>query len=165
MQDYKVLYKIKTLEKLIVRNIMNEEEICSMKTPTPTQVQIMEYILEHQNEEVYQKDLEDILNLRRATVSGVLQTMEKHGLLDRQIAKNDARVKKIILSKKAEQLFLEKKKQFEKIEKALVQDISEQELRTFSNVLNKMMMNAKKISENFNDIPFPLGWKANIIRY
>lgn len=148
MQDYKVLYKIKTLEKLIVRNIMNEEEICSMKTPTPTQVQIMEYILEHQNEEVYQKDLEDILNLRRATVSGVLQTMEKHGLLDRQIAKNDARVKKIILSKKAEQLFLEKKKQFEKIEKALVQDISEQELRTFSNVLNKMMMNAKKISEN-----------------
>ena len=106
MQDYKVLYKIKTLEKLIVRNIMNEEEICSMKTPTPTQVQIMEYILEHQNEEVYQKDLEDILNLRRATVSGVLQTMEKHGLLDRQIAKNDARVKKIILSKKAEQLFL-----------------------------------------------------------
>lgn len=148
MQDYKVLYKIKTLEKLIVRNIMNEEEICSMKTPTPTQVQIMEYILEHQNEEVYQKDLEDILNLRRATVSGVLQTMEKHGLLDRQIAKNDARVKKIILSKKAEQLFLEKKKQFEKIGKALVQDISEQELRTFSNVLNKMMMNAKKISEN-----------------
>lgn len=148
MHDYKVLYEIKTLEKLIVRNIMNEEEICSMKTPTPTQVQIMEYILEHQNEEVYQKDLEDILNLRRATVSGVLQTMEKHGLLDRQIAKNDARVKKIILSKKAEQLFLEKKKQFEKIEKALVQDISEKELRTFSNVLNKMMMNAKKVSEN-----------------
>ena len=148
MHDYKVLYEIKTLEKLIVRNIMNEEEICSMKTPTPTQVQIMEYILEHQNEEVYQKDLEDILNLRRATVSGVLQTMEKHGLLDRQIAKNDARVKKIILSKKAEQLFLEKKKQFEKIEKALVQDISEKELRTFSNVLNKMMLNAKKVSEN-----------------
>lgn len=148
MHDYKVLYEIKTLEKLIVRNIMNEEEICSMKTPTPTQVQIMEYILEHQNEEVYQKDLEDILNLRRATVSGVLQTMEKNGLLDRQIAKNDARVKKIILSKKAEQLFLEKKKQFEKIEKALVQDISEKELRTFSNVLNKMMLNAKKVSEN-----------------
>lgn len=148
MHNYKVLYEIKTLEKLIVRNIMNEEEICSMKTPTPTQVQIMEYILEHQNEEVYQKDLEDILNLRRATVSGVLQTMEKNGLLDRQIAKNDARVKKIILSKKAEQLFLEKKKQFEKIEKALVQDISEKELRTFSNVLNKMMLNAKKVSEN-----------------
>lgn len=148
MHDYKVLYEIKTLEKLIVRNIMNEEEICSMKTPTPTQVQIMEYILEHQNEEVYQKDLEDILNLRRATVSGVLQTMEKNGLLDRQIAKNDARVKKIILSKKAEQLFLEKKKQFEKIEKALVQDISEKELRTFSNVLNKMMLNAKKVSKN-----------------
>lgn len=148
MHDYKVLYEIKTLEKLIVRNIMNEEEICYMKTPTPTQVQIMEYILEHQNEEVYQKDLEDILNLRRATVSGVLQTMEKNGLLDRQIAKNDARVKKIILSKKAEQLFLEKKKQFEKIEKALVQDISEKELRTFSNVLNKMMLNAKKVSEN-----------------
>ena len=38
---------------------------------------IIEYILDTDNKEVNQNELENVLKLRRATVSGVLQTMEK----------------------------------------------------------------------------------------
>lgn len=137
------LYQLKTLEKLIIRTLIVEDDLKHFQAPTPTQVQIMEYILEHQNEEVYQKDLENILNLRRATVSGVLQTMEKNGLLERQITLEDARTKKIVLNKKAKELFDEKKKQFERLEKKLIQNISKEDLTVFSNVLNTMIMNIK----------------------
>lgn len=75
------------------------------KTMTPTQMQIIEYILEHDGSCVYQKDLENVLKLRRATVSGVLQTMEKNDFIERVIDKNDTRVKKIILNKKTSKIF------------------------------------------------------------
>ena len=57
MKRIDVLYQIKTLENLIFRNFILDKP--SLKTiPTPTQVQIMEYILTHQDEEIYQRDLE-----------------------------------------------------------------------------------------------------------
>ena len=80
----KVLYQLKSLEKIIIRNLLKDEEDhvlnCNndLASLTPTQMQIVEYILNHNNEEIYQKDLENVLNLRRATVSGVLKTMKKN---------------------------------------------------------------------------------------
>lgn len=145
MKEERFLYQLKTLEKLIIRNLILEDEIHHFQTLTPTQVQIMEYILEHPNEEVYQKDLEKILNLRRATVSGVLQTMEKNGLLEREKIEEDARIKKVILNKKAKELLKEKQKQIETLEKKLIQNIGASELSTFSSVLNTMITNIQNI--------------------
>ena len=86
MKSYRVLYDIKSLEALLVRTfigdmiVQNEE---SKNFPTPTQMQIIEYIMNVDSEDLYQRDLENVLNLRRATVSGVLQTMEKNSLIER----------------------------------------------------------------------------------
>ena len=77
-----ILYQIKTLGKLILRLFMEDREhikkISGSTKPTRTQFIILSYLIEHSNEDVYQKDLENVLNLRRATVSGVLHTMEKN---------------------------------------------------------------------------------------
>ncbi len=54
---------------------------------------------------VYQSELEDVLNLRRATVSGILMTMEKNGIIKRVASKKDARTKEIILNEKVEKIF------------------------------------------------------------
>ena len=79
MNKEKVLYQIKTLDKLILRNyICDNKDKNSDYFVTPTQIQVIEYMIEHDDEEVYQKDLEKALDLRRATLSGVLQTMEKN---------------------------------------------------------------------------------------
>ena len=75
-----------------------EEQANVMQLPTPTQMQIIEYILNHTSEDIYQRDLEDILNLRRATVSGVLHTMEKNNLIRRVTDNEDTRSKKILVS-------------------------------------------------------------------
>ena len=52
------------------------------------------------------KDLEKAIKLRRATISGVLKTMEKKNLITRVISSKDARVKKIILSDKTKKMYL-----------------------------------------------------------
>ena len=97
--------------------------------------------MEHKEDEIFQKDLEDVLNLRRATVSGVLQTMEKNNLIERVSCLTDARIKKIILNPKAEVMFKEKEKFMQEFETVVVRGISEEELKIFSNVLKKMKQN------------------------
>ena len=44
--------------------------------PSPTQMRIIDYIIQNEDKPIYQKDLESIFNLRRATISEVLITME-----------------------------------------------------------------------------------------
>lgn len=146
MQKYKVLYDIKLLENLIVRTFVNDMMLQTEKNkifPTPTQMQIIEYIMEAK-EEVYQKDLENVLNLRRATVSGVLQTMEKNDLIKRISSDKDARVKKIILNDSTKKLFLEHKNKLEEIEKLIIENIKEDDLNIFSTVLRTMKDNINK---------------------
>lgn len=143
MKKYKVLYDIKTLETLLIRTFTNDMILQCEKTknfPTPTQLQIIEYILNAKTD-VYQKDLESILNLRRATVSGVLQTMEKNGLIKRDASDNDARVKRIILNLKTKELFLKHKNKIEELEQLAIQNISAADLEVFSSVLETMKQN------------------------
>ncbi|MDD6223419.1 MAG: MarR family winged helix-turn-helix transcriptional regulator [bacterium] len=150
MREDRLLFKVKMLEKLIFRTFIHNSDLEieeKVVIPTPTQMQIIEYILDKSPNEVYQRDLENILNLRRATVSGVLQTMEKNGLIERITTSSDARVKKIILKTKAQRLFLEKEKKMEMIEEMIIQGIPPEELEIFSNVLDKMKSNIKKESE------------------
>lgn len=150
MKENSIFFQIKAFDKMIFRMLNNDFE-CGINTffdrkslPTPTQMQIMHYILDHDGEDVYQRDLEKVLNLRRATVSGVLQTMEKNNLIERVVDSEDTRTKKIILNDKAKSFFLENKDKLKKLEKIALQDISKDDLKVFENVLEKMKENLKK---------------------
>ena len=149
--EKRVLYQIKTLDKLIFRTLMGDvgfdekriEEIKKNKVITPTQMYIISYILKSPEGEVEQKDLEKVLNLRRATVSGVLHTMEKNDLIVRITNELDTRKKKIRLNSKAEEIFCENRKNFEKLEKIVRRDIEEEDLEDFFRVVEKMKQNIK----------------------
>ena len=145
MNRNKVLFEIKSLEKILVRYMFNDFNINSI--PSPTQMQIMNYMFENNLDYVYQKDLENVLNLRRATVSGVLQTMEKNGILERIAHPSDARAKRIILNKNAERLFTVGEHKVKELESIITKNISAEDISIFSNVLNKMINNLKEEKE------------------
>ena len=139
MKDYKILYQIKDLEKNILRKLNICTKIDKKELPTSlTQIQIIKYIIDNYNQDIYQKDLEDKLNLRRATISGVLKTMEKNNLIERTSNEQDQRSKKIILNKKISKKITEHFEKVNKIENKLIKNISKEELEIFYNVLNKM---------------------------
>lgn len=139
-----VLYQLKSLEKMIFRLIIKDNDKKNFELiPTPTQMEILEYVLEHNNENIYQKDLENVLNLRRATVSGVLQTMEKNNLIERITDSIDTRTKRIILTEKSKEVFAERKKNIEDIEKIITENISKEDLEVFFKVTETMKKNIK----------------------
>jgi DNA-binding MarR family transcriptional regulator len=146
MEANKILFEIKSLNKMIVRKMLLDGNVSNSffkNPPTPTQMQIIEYVLKNRGKDVYQKDLENVLNLRRATVSGVLQTMEKNNLITRVTDEYDTRVKKIIISKDAQKIFHKHAKKMEEICKMIVKDISDEELNQFMETVSKMKNNLK----------------------
>ena len=135
--------QIKELEILICR-LIHSKNPNIVKPPTITQARIMKYIFENNSKDIYQKDLEKALNLRRATVSEVLATIERKGLFIRSENPNDARSKKIELAQLDNNKKRQMKEQMQQLEQLLIQDISKEELLTFSLVLRKMQNNIKK---------------------
>ena len=51
--------------------------------------------------DIFAKDIEKAFELRRATVAGLLQNMEKNGLITREQVGSDARLRRIMLTNKA----------------------------------------------------------------
>lgn len=145
MDDKNIFNSIKELEKGIVRKIMNETSHDEMYSkPSIAQMQIIKYILKHDGKTIYQRDLEEVFNLRRATISGILKTMEKNNVIIRVCDPNDARGKIVILSDDAKKFFKEKETLFKKLETVLKKDISKEELETFYKVILKMRDNINR---------------------
>lgn len=142
MKCNSVMFEIKSLEQAISRFIFSRFRLPESKNiSTLTQIQIIDYILKHDNEIVYQKDLEDILKLRRATVSGVLGTMEKNNLIKRVVDDKDTRTKKIILNPLMADDFKNSLKEIKHIEKTLIKGFSDEEIKIFIQVIKQMKKN------------------------
>lgn len=144
-----LLFQVKNLEKTILRKLSPDElgkkNISDIeKRPTPTQMQIVGYILDNIDRDVYQKDLEDSLNLRRATISDVLQRMEKNGVIKREIGSSDTRTKKILLTDKSKEFFEAGRNRMKDLENIAINNITDEELQIFSKVIDKMIENMNK---------------------
>lgn len=145
MEDKNIFNSIKELEKGIVRKIMSETSHDEMYSkPSIAQMQIIKYILKHDGKTIYQRDLEEVFNLRRATISGILKTMEKNNVIIRVCDPDDARGKIVILSDDAKKFFKEKETLFKKLETVLKKDISKEELEIFYKVILKMRDNINR---------------------
>ena len=94
-----------------------------------------------QKEDVFQKDVEEEFSIRPSTATELLKQMEKSGLIVREAAAHDNRLKKIVLTEKA----LQYKKQvivdLTALDETLVKGISQKDLQTFIKVVEKMMDN------------------------
>lgn len=153
MEGNSVFYEIKELEKNILKHLakpMTDKEIENKITykPTPTQMRIVDYMLDNIDKEyIYQKDIEEALRLSKATVSDVLNRMEKNGLIERNTNPVDTRSKTIILSKDAKEKYESSKKRLLELEKKAEKNITNEELKIFSDVLNKMKKNLEEEQE------------------
>ena len=65
---------------------------------------ILGYLADHENEEIYQKDIEEKFCVTRSTVSKVLKGMESKGLLRRESVSSDARLKRLVLTEEGREI-------------------------------------------------------------
>lgn len=104
---------------------------------------IIAYIASQGDKEVFQRDIEEEFSIRRSTVSSIVQLMEKKGLITREGVEFDARLKKLVLTPKAKEIYEKMIEQFRINEEVLRQDISFDELEVFFSVLGKIRNNVE----------------------
>ena len=136
-------YEIKTLENLITRKILKTAKEAGYPALTTVQIRIMRYLFINRDKEIYQKDIEKNFVVRRSTASGIIDTMEKNGMLTRVNSDLDLRSKRIVLTDK----YISKMDLLEtlinKFQDELLDGITDSELNTFFSVVDKMKENLK----------------------
>ncbi|KGJ49457.1 MULTISPECIES: MarR family winged helix-turn-helix transcriptional regulator [Paraclostridium] len=106
---------------------------------TISQAYVIDFICnEGKDKDVFQKDLESVFDLKRSSISLMLNNMEKSGLIERMLVKEDGRLKKIVLTEKSIKIYEKISDAIDLIENKLSENITEEEVKVFQNVLNKI---------------------------
>ncbi len=140
---------VRMLNHQLKRNQKPEEAVEDDEL-TPMQRHILNYILlETLHRDIYQKNLEEEFQVRKSTVSGILKLIEKNGFIYRESVKEDARLKRILPTKKAEALRPSILELIHETVIRMTEGVSEQVLFLCKKVLFQMCQNlAEKNREN-----------------
>ncbi len=107
-----------------------------------TQVRILNFVLvSYPDREIYQKDIEEELNIRSASVSTLLKKMEAQDFIRREKVSCDDRLKKILPTRQTVEMKEQVERHVALLEKRLTAGVGEEELKVFFHVLEKMQEN------------------------
>ena len=95
-------FEIKLVGKLIRRNMDARFVAAGLEEISGVQGPMLRYIIRHsKSQDVFQKDLEKEFQIQRSTATVMLQNMEQKGYIVREPIKEDARLKRIVVTEKA----------------------------------------------------------------
>ena len=97
-------FEIKKIDNLFKKRIANLAKKRGIEDITMMHSLIVHYLYENKGREVYQKDVEKVLNANRSTITNLMKDLEKREYIIRKSVPSDARLKKLELTEKGEQL-------------------------------------------------------------
>ncbi|MCM1058512.1 MAG: MarR family transcriptional regulator [Firmicutes bacterium] len=127
--------------KAIIRNTVP----CSPTAPqSQLQGGILGYLYHHQEQPVYQRDIEKEFRISRATATNTLQVMEKNGLIVRKALDKDARLKRILMTEDAMQGHRQVEEHMELMEQRMIRGLSDGEIRELHRMLEIVFWNLEE---------------------
>lgn len=133
-----VFGEIQSLNNCIKKKLFSLKKEEDNLFPKPLQGAIINYLYENKKRDVYQKDLELAFNISKAAISDVLNTMERKEMIERIQSDKDARCKKIVLTKKASNSYLDFVDNLKIVNNELEKSLTLEELSTFVNLMHKI---------------------------
>ena len=141
---YRMRYFNRCMKRLVDQKNRERAENYGMSM---TDGWILRYLHEHEGEEVFQKNTETDLHIKKSALTQQLNEMEAHGLIRRSISKHDSRYKCISRTDKALEIHQQIMDEIEEHEKLMRKGIDEEDLAVFSRVLDHMIQNISEEPE------------------
>lgn len=145
MQVHSPSSLIYRLNNIISRHISkNVPEECTELSYTNTR--IIRFIADEKERNVYQKDVEKEFGITRSTASRVLMLMEEKGLVTRHSVEHDARLKKLVLTEKAQRMNDMMYKKSLVLDEVLMRGFSDEEAAQLQAFIQRMTDNVVEAS-------------------
>lgn len=149
--DQNIGHKIRIAHNCIDKYFKTSWDDIKGMEPTRMQCATMRYLRAHQEEDVFQKDLEVTFSASAATVTNILKVMEKEGLIRRVPMPNDARLKKIEMTEKGCIIDTAARTQVSRLEDGMKKGFTEEEFARFREYLDRITQNIVELVEENTD--------------
>ena len=127
--------------------VQQEAKRCGIEFMGGPQGQVIRFLdyREESGQAVLIKDIEQELNITKSVASNLVKRMVQNGLVELEVSPNDKRAKYVRLTDKSRSQMKPIKSFFDRIDRSLLDGISEENLVIFEEVLGKLQANVEKI--------------------
>jgi DNA-binding MarR family transcriptional regulator len=136
-EDMDALEIFKTLFSLVMRfssYLPSNEEVSDMKT---TELYAFLYVALFGPKKM--KEIAEFLSTTKSNVTNVVDSLEKRGLVVREMDPVDRRTYRVVLTEKGKKIFEEILSNFESLLKSVLEKFSEEDLKVVSEGFNRMV--------------------------
>ncbi len=138
-------FQVNTLSHLIKR-FMDHTAFGPDRDPiTGIQGWIIGYLYDNREKDVFQRDVQAHFSVRRSTVTGILQLMEKNGMITRRSVEYDARLKKLELTPAAIQRHERFHQHIRETEAQISNGLSPEERKDFIRLCEKLRLHIEAL--------------------
>ena len=127
--------------------VQQEAKRCGIEFMGGPQGQVLRFLdrREHNQELTLIKDIEQELNVTKSVASNLVKRMVQNGLVELEASPSDKRAKYVRLTDKSRSQMKPIKSFFDRIDRSLLDGISEEKLAVFEEVMGRLQANVDKM--------------------
>ena len=127
--------------------VQQEAKRCGIEFMGGPQGQVLRFLdrREQDQELTLIKDIEQELNVTKSVASNLVKRMVQNGLVELEASPSDKRAKYVRLTDKSRSQMKQIKSFFDRIDRSLLDGISEEKLAVFEEVMGRLQANVEKI--------------------
>ena len=127
--------------------VQKEAKRCGIEFMGGPQGQVIRFLerREHEQELTLIKDIEQELKITKSVASNLVKRMVQNGLVELEVSPSDKRAKFVHLTEKSRSQMKQVKSFFDRIDRSLLDGISEENLAIFEEVMGQLQANVEKI--------------------
>lgn len=127
--------------------VQQEAKRCGIEFMGGPQGQVIRFLdyREESEQAVLIKDIEQELNVTKSVASNLVKRMVQNGLVELEASPSDKRAKFVHLTEKSRSQMKQVKSFFERIDRSLLDGVSEEKLAIFEEVMAQLQANVEKI--------------------
>lgn len=127
--------------------VQQEAKRCGIEFMGGPQGQVIRFLdyREESGQAVLIKDIEQELNITKSVASNLVKRMVQNGLVELEVSPNDKRAKYVRLTDKSRSQMKQVKSFFDRIDRSLLDGISEEKLAVFEEVMGRLQANVEKM--------------------
>ena len=127
--------------------VQKEAKRCGIEFMGGPQGQVIRFLdyREESEQAVLIKDIEQELNITKSVASNLVKRMVQNGLVELEASPSDKRAKFVRLTEKSRSQMKQIKSFFDRMNRSLLEGISEENLAIFEEVMGQLQANVEKI--------------------